>query len=109
MNDDILAPENTKRAHEDDINDNEDYFLVKRKRTEKAKAKELRDGIKSASEHSIALYRAMLAHHGGFLEDGKDMKLAMEALAEACKKTKSKVADKAEYNDLTNLVFFINI
>ena len=47
----------------------------------------------------------MLAHHGGFLEDGKDMKLAMQALAEACQKTKSKVVDTAEYNDLTNLVY----
>ena len=102
--DDILEPEKAKRVHEDEENDNGDYLMVKRKRTEKAKAKELRDGIKSASEHSIALYRAMLAHHGGFLEDGKDMKLAMEALAEACKKTKSKVAGKSEYNDLTNLV-----
>ena len=104
--DGIHAPQTVKRVNEGiDNNAVEDFPPVKRKRTEKARAKELRDGIKKASDYSIALYRAMLAHHGGFLEDGKDMKLAMQALAEACQKTKSKVMDTTEYNDLTNLVY----
>ena len=107
--DDIHAPQKTKRASEDINNDVvEDFLPIKRKRTEKARAKELREDIKPTSEHSIALYRAMIAYHGGFLEDGKDMQLAMQALAEACKKTKGKVADTAEYNDLTNLVILQN-
>ena len=98
--DGIHAPQTVKRVNEGiDNNAVEDFPPVKRKRTEKARAKELQDGIKSASEYSIVLYRAMLAYHGGFLEDGKDVKLAMQ------------VADTAEYNDLTNLVFhqFLNL
>ena len=95
---------NSKCVIDVDDDDTEDFQFIKRKWSEKAKAKELRDGIKATLEHSIALYCAMLTHHGGFLEDSKDMKLSMEALAEACKKTKNKVANPAVYNDLTNLV-----
>ena len=51
----------------------------------------LRDSLKSVSEYSVALYRAMLANARGFFEHCKDSAAAVEALAEACKKLKVEI------------------
>ena len=101
----IARPPARKRAKDPDSDVEEiEVPAAKKKSNGRAKASGLRKAIRPTSDYSINLYRAMLAHNGGFLEDGKDLALAVKALTISCKKFGVAVENEDEYNDLISLV-----
>ena len=78
------------------------YIL--KKRSKRARMGALCDNLKSVSEYSVALYRAMLANVGGFFEHRKNGAAAVEALAEACQKLEVDVEAKDDFEDLIDIV-----